>query len=97
MKFQNAEEKNDSWNASILEKLDEQNKYKLNPILEQVKATNGRVSSLERWRTWLVGGAFVFVPVFMAVSGWLITKQLNQDKEIQSAIDAKFQSYKSSE
>ena len=35
--------------------------------LEQVRITNGRVSSLERWRAYFVGGGIVVVTVI----GWL--------------------------
>jgi Flp pilus assembly protein TadB len=37
-------------------------------VLEQVKKTNGRVSSLEKWRAYLVGGGIVIVTLV----GWII-------------------------
>lgn len=36
-------------------------------ILTQVKTTNGRVTSLERWRAYLIGGGVVIVTIL----GWL--------------------------
>lgn len=44
---------------------------KLNEIHEQVKKTNGRVSSLENWRWFISGGIAVMgvmiVPIFLAI------------------------------
>jgi Flp pilus assembly protein TadB len=41
---------------------------KQDEMLIQVKKTNGRVSSLEKWRAYLVGGGIVIVTLV----GWII-------------------------
>jgi hypothetical protein len=44
---------------------------KLDTIIEQVKATNGRVRCLERWRSFITGGlavlTVVIIPIIVAV------------------------------
>lgn len=44
---------------------------KLDTIIEQVKATNGRVRCLERWRSFITGGlavlTAVIIPIIVAV------------------------------
>ena len=50
-------------------------KEKLESIHDQVKTTNGRVQSLERWRSWITGGlavlTIIMVPVVISVLlGW---------------------------
>jgi hypothetical protein len=37
--------------------------------LEQVRLTNGRVSSLEKWRAYFIGGGIVIVTII----GWLVS------------------------
>lgn len=93
MKFKSAEEKNDAWSATILEKLEDLDKYKLTPTLEQAKITNGRVNKHDRRWVWLTGCAFIFVPIFVVVAGWLIKGQLSTDQKIQTAVDDKFAPY----
>lgn len=84
--FKNYEEKNDSWNATILEKLEDLDKHRLTPTLEQAKKTNGRVDKLENWRIWLTGCAAVVVPI----SIWLFYKWVTIDQQINSVVEERF-------
>lgn len=70
MKFKTAEEKNDAWSATIMEKLEDLDKYKLTPTLDQAKITNGRVSSLEKWRTYITGAAAVVLVIIGFLGTW---------------------------
>lgn len=90
-KFKSAEEKNDAWCASILEKLDDMDKYRLTPMLEQARITNGRVSSLEKWRTWLTGAAVVF----LLVAGFFFKEYL--PSKIDMAVEERFNNWESYE
>lgn len=111
LKFQNLQEKNDAWSATILNAVESGNKshssaiqdmreHEIKPILEQTIKTNGRVNKLEaradrherRW-TWLTGAAFILVPIFVTVCGWVILRQLEFDQSVESAVDNKFKSY----
>ena len=82
------------------EAIEDMRKHEILPILEQTTRTNGRVSKLEtradrhekRW-VWLTGAAFILVPVFLSVCSWVVLRQLDFDKDVQSAVDAKFESY----
>lgn len=40
-----------------------------NKTFAQVQATNGRVTSLERWRSYLIGGGVVI----LTIVGWLVS------------------------
>ena len=53
--FRSAEEKNDAWSGTILQKLDDIEKDKIDPMLAQTKLTNGRVNRLENSRAYLLG------------------------------------------
>jgi len=91
LKLKNFEEKNDAWNGSIMQKLDDIHKHMLEPILEQVKATNGRVTSLEETRAEQKGGAKVLkalLALFIAFMVWVATQiiALNQDRAITEAL-----------
>lgn len=92
LKFKGSEDKNDAWNATILEKLEDLDKFRLSPTLEQARRTNGRVDKLERWRVWLTGGAVVFIPAFTAVSGWFVYTQLTIQEAIDNAVKERFDS-----
>ena len=93
MRFNSIVEKNDAWNATILEKLDDLDKFRLTPTLEQAKKTNGRVDRLEKWRVWLTGCSFVFIPAFTAVAGWFIYTQLTLEAAIRSAVNERLNEY----
>ena len=55
-------------------------------IETQTTKTNGRVSSLEGSRNWVLGGAAVFVPIFVIVAGWLVTQQLEDSNVITDVL-----------
>lgn len=100
MKFKSSEDKNDAWSATIMSALEDMRKHELQPILKQTTLTNGRVGVLEKRQSkteeliiFLRGGAYFFVPAFMAVSGWLIWNQLTLQGSIQTTIDDKFDEY----
>lgn len=80
----------------MLEKVTEVKQDLMIPILRietQTTKTNGRVMSLEGWRTWILGGAAVFVPIFIVVSGWLILQTLNTPNVVEGAVSKVFQDY----
>jgi hypothetical protein len=61
----------DQEQIQLLVRLEERMKSfseKQDEMLLQVKKTNGRVSSLEKWRAYLVGGGIVIVTLV----GWII-------------------------
>ena len=51
----------------------EEVRTKLDEIKEQTTRTNGRLSALERWRSFITGGlailAMLFIPVFLKFLG----------------------------
>ena len=80
--------------------IEDMRKHEILPILVQTTKTNGRVGILETRAdkteslvTFLKGGAYFFVPAFMAVSGWVIWSQLRIHEEIRSTVDNEFQKY----
>lgn len=75
------------------ESLSDMREHEIKPILAQTRLTNGRVGKLEDRAaqtesliTWMKGGAYFFVPAFVAVSGWLIVEQLSTDKAIDEKV-----------
>lgn len=48
---------------------------KLDSILEQAKATNGRVRCLERWRSYITGGLAVLTAVVLPIV-WFVIRGL---------------------
>lgn len=61
----------------ITAKIDEAAKdlaEQLDRIEEQTVKTNGRVSTLERWRSWATGALAVFTPVLIFVTAWFYTQ-----------------------
>ncbi len=89
-KFASFTDKNDAWNSTIMEKLDDLDKYRLTPIHEQVIRTNGRVDNLEKWRVWLTGCAVILVPI----STWLFYNWLSLTDQINTKVDARFETYR---
>lgn len=86
LKFKSAEEKNDAWSGTIMEKLEDLDKYRLTPMLEQVKITNGRVSSLEKWRTYITGAAAVVLIGVGFIGTWF-------SFYVEKLVDARFDEY----
>lgn len=49
---------------------------KLDEILDQTKRTNGRVSSLERWRSFLTGAISILSAVILPIMFYLLYANL---------------------
>ena len=62
---------------------------KLTEILTQTKKTNGRVSSLEKWRSLLIGGWVVVMSVVIPLAVYANTEQYARlEKGIQHHVDS---------
>lgn len=87
MFFKSMTEKNDAWSATIMTALEDIKQHELQPILKQTTLTNGRVSSLEKWRNWLTGAACIS----LLIAGYFLT-DLRQDQQaaIDHAVDRAF-------
>lgn len=86
------------------ESLTDMREHEIKPILRQTTLTNGRVGKLEERHakvesliTWLRGGAYFFVPAFIAVSGWLVYEHVQTQRtineKIYEAVQAEFSNY----
>lgn len=75
----------DEWRRDVKDTLDR--------IETQTKKTNGRVSSLEDWKSWAIGALAVFVPIFIVVSGYLINQSLNTQQVVETAMTKVLQDY----
>lgn len=63
----------DSMLSMILQKIEGQ-EQKLDDIHQQVKITNGRVTTLEVWRANIIGIVAAASAIFSALTTWIIKK-----------------------
>lgn len=62
-------------------------------ILTQVKTTNGRVTSLERWMDRTIGGMAVLTFLIVPILGWALYRLANLDQLIHSSVDDALSAY----
>lgn len=65
------------YNESNLETLFNGIHEKLDKIFKQTEKTNGRISSLERWRSYITGGLAVIIMLLVPIVISLATKYVN--------------------
>lgn len=59
---------------------------KLKLILDQTTKHNGRMTSLERWRSYTTGAMAVIIALILPILGWSLYQIANLDKNIDDHI-----------
>lgn len=65
----------------------------LSRVEAQTTKTNGRVSEMERWRSFMTGGMAVLVTIVVPVLAWAIYRLVNLDHVIHESVDEALSAY----
>lgn len=79
--------------ASLIKEKHDDVMYKVNEVLVQTTKTNGRVSSLEKWRYLTMGAIGVLSFVVVPILGWALWVLVNINTTVHVAIDQALQAY----
>lgn len=65
----------------------------LTRIEVQTRLTNGRVSSVENWRSFMIGGMSVLTLVVIPILGWALWVLNHIDDRIQTSVEHSLTAY----
>ena len=68
-------------------------KQSLDRIETQTTRTNGRVSKLEGWRSWMTGGMAAFALLLIPTFAWMIIQIVELPQTVQTAVANALQPY----
>ena len=66
---------------------------KLDKILVQTTAHNGRMSKLERWQAYMSGGMTVLVIIVVPILAWALWVLVNIQGQVHNAVDDALSAY----